>query len=179
MGLSFRLEIEHLPVAETRSLIVALSTTDRGPDELSTTFADNVGPDNTIVFDGTVNFESSGSMGLDLGVFDITINFTTPFVYDPSAGDLLLDITNTSDFSLLTALITLDGQRELGDSVSRVFSLETMPEAITGDADTTGLITQFTTSPLNPEVPEPPAFILWLVVALTIKGGCRRRSAHN
>src|SRR5580704_12002820 len=55
-----------------------LSTTSAGSDTLSTTYADNLGADNTQFFSGVVS---------KVLTFD-----GTPFLYDPSQGNLLLDV---------------------------------------------------------------------------------------
>ena len=58
--------------------------------DLSSTFADNVGPDNTQVFSGP--FQTAVTFTGDPTNFEVVINFTTPFYYDPTKGNLLLDI---------------------------------------------------------------------------------------
>lgn len=70
---------------------IQLSTT-TGP--FLNTFGSNVGADVTTVFNGNLTLASSG------GVFDTVINLTTPFVYDPSMGNLLLDVSNPNDLAL-------------------------------------------------------------------------------
>jgi hypothetical protein len=60
---------------------------------LSTTFAQNLGTNNTLVFDGTVNVTTGNLPGPgNTRQFDIVFPFTTPFLYDPAAGNLLLDM---------------------------------------------------------------------------------------
>lgn len=54
-------------------------------------YAANRGADVMNVFDGTATISSSG-----LNVFDITIMFTSSFIYDPTAGDLLVDLDTLS-----------------------------------------------------------------------------------
>ena len=76
---------------------------------MSTTFADNVGPDNTLVFSGPFTAASPGCpQNLPVCPFDININFTTPFLYNPMQGRLLLDLKVTGYFGV-------DGE---GDAVS-------------------------------------------------------------
>lgn len=76
---------------------IRLSTTPRGVDDLSLTFAENVGADVQLVHGGPLTI-SSADVGPDDGpkVFDILINLTTPFVYRPGLGNLLLDPRNVS-----------------------------------------------------------------------------------
>jgi len=81
--------------ATLSSVLIELSTTPVTPATLSTTFANNIGSNDTIVFNGPLALSSSfaGPSGGPKD-FDIVINLTTPFVYDPSAGSLLLDVRN-------------------------------------------------------------------------------------
>src|SRR5436305_6883949 len=73
-----------------------LSTSPKFPNTsgplMSTTFADNVGADNTLVFSGPLSFKSPGCTGPSVCPFDINLNFTTPFLYNPTLGRLLLDL---------------------------------------------------------------------------------------
>ncbi len=82
---------------------------------LSTTFANNVGPDDTIVFNrGPLALTSAGT-----DLFDITINFDTPFLYDPALGNLLLDVRNFGGTPNTTP--AFDSQSTFGDSISRLW----------------------------------------------------------
>jgi hypothetical protein len=78
------------------SLNLYLSTSPKFPNTggplMSETFADNVGPDNTLVFSGRFTAASPGCAGPAVCPFDININFTTPFLYNPTQGRLLLDL---------------------------------------------------------------------------------------
>jgi hypothetical protein len=78
--------------SRTLTYRVYASTTSRSVAEMSTTFADNLGTDNTLVFDGTFTQTTENLPGPgDTRQFDILYPFTTPFLYDPGAGNLLLD----------------------------------------------------------------------------------------
>lgn len=139
------------------SIRIDLSTVSAGPDALSTTFADNVGANDTIVYGGATGAALSLSSSFTGPVggpkdFDIIINLTTPFLYNPAAGNLLLDIRNfgggTTTF--------FDAEDILGDSVSRVVTMGSGIGSATADlADSLGLVTQFTTV-----VPEPGTMAL-------------------
>lgn len=69
-----------------------LSTTDYEPGTLSPWLDDNLGDDTTIVYSGnlTMSTQGTGSSGGPCS-FDYVIEFDEPFVYDPSAGNLLVD----------------------------------------------------------------------------------------
>ncbi|MCH7805431.1 MAG: hypothetical protein IH937_15290, partial [Acidobacteria bacterium] len=94
---------------------INLSTTTMTADNLSATFADNVGADETIVLNrGSLDLSSAGANG----TFDIVVHFDTPFFYDPALGNLLLDVRNfgagfTTQF---------DAHDVVGDSISREFA---------------------------------------------------------
>ena len=82
----------------TQTLRIYASTTSRSVAGLSTTFADNLGPNNTLVFDGTWTQFTENLRGPgNTRKFDIVRPFTTPFLYDPAAGNLLLDIQISGD----------------------------------------------------------------------------------
>ncbi|MCW7540912.1 PEP-CTERM sorting domain-containing protein [Aquabacterium sp. A7-Y] len=78
------------------SLVISLSTSDKTPSSLSTSFAENLGPDAAVVFEGPIRLSSRGP-GNAPPVFDVVIPFKRSFVYDAAAGDLLLDIQNNND----------------------------------------------------------------------------------
>jgi hypothetical protein len=81
------------------SLDLYLSTSPKFPNAsgplMSDTFADNVGPDNTLVFSGLFTASSPGCAGPGVCPFDTNITFTTPFLYNPANGRLLLDLKVT------------------------------------------------------------------------------------
>ena len=77
---------------------IFLMTTANGPDALSTNFADNEGIDKTLVHSGPLSL-SSANIGSAGGpkAFDIVINLTTAFLYNPALGNLLLEVQNLED----------------------------------------------------------------------------------
>lgn len=128
------------------SIRIDLSTTSVAPDSLDSTFAKNVGADAKTVYYGSLPL-SSAFTGPEGGPknFDITINLTTPFFYDPTAGNLLLDVRNY-DGGVTTYI---DSQLTSGDSTSRVFSVVSgRVDDSSGERDSEGLVTQFTNSPV-------------------------------
>jgi hypothetical protein len=64
---------------------IDLSTTSANWNTLSSTFASNIGTGDTTVFSG--NLSQPWAFGDTL-----TINFSTPFTYNPAAGNLLMDV---------------------------------------------------------------------------------------
>ena len=63
---------------------------------LSTTFASNVGPDNTLVFSGSGVVTGPACAAPGPCPFGDTMTFTTPFLYNPANGPLLIDLQLTS-----------------------------------------------------------------------------------
>jgi len=128
---------------------INLSTTSVEPDNLSATFADNVGTDDTIVFDGALSLSSADS-GSGPRDFDIVIVLETPFLYDPAAGNLLLDVRNynggfTTQFDAHNAdadAISRASTNQIGDVNSPVATF----------TNTAGLVTKFTYVPASIEV---------------------------
>lgn len=139
-------------------LRIDLSTTAAAPDALSLTFADNVGPDVMTVFDGPI-FLSGNNVLLPDGTteFSIVIPLSTPFLYNPADGNLLMDIRMYGGPGLLTT--TFDAQSVVGDGTSRIhtglFGDADQPVAL--GSDSLGLVTQFEIEPVP--VPEPGALV--------------------
>lgn len=137
---------------------IHLSTSSRTPDVLSSTFADNVGTDDQVVYSGPLTLSSNEPPENGTKPFDITIPLQHPFSFDPSAGNLLLDVRNftgghTADF---------DFSSSSSDSVSRVFAAN-VNSTTAGDVDSGGLITQFTVT----GVPEPALGLIPLAALVT------------
>ncbi len=74
---------------------IKMCTTMTSASSPSSVFTNNFGPDLTSVFDGTLTISSSFT-GPPSGpkAFDISIPLTTPFHYDPRAGNLLIEYRN-------------------------------------------------------------------------------------
>jgi len=102
------------------TLRIYASTTSRSAAGPSTTFAENIGTNNTLVFDGTVNLTTGNLPGPgNTRQFDYVFPFTTPFLYDPAAGNLVLDLQIVADGEA----VTFDTVSAGGDpAIGRVFS---------------------------------------------------------
>jgi hypothetical protein len=68
---------------------MSFSTTQKVPDGLSSLFAENVGPDSTTVFSGPLLL--SAPMTYE---YNLHIQLQQSFIYDPRAGNLLLEVKN-------------------------------------------------------------------------------------
>jgi hypothetical protein len=62
---------------------------------LSTTFADNLGADNTLMFSGGAGFDVFSACGAVCPFVNL-FGFVTPFLYNPANGPLLLDLQASS-----------------------------------------------------------------------------------
>jgi len=161
-GIYFRIDVNGRVFDEILpSVQVNLSTTDRGPDGLSAMFSDNIGADETIVHGlGPLHLS-----GLQPG-FAVGITFDQPYLYNPAAGNLLLDIRN---FGPAHTSI-LDAFAVLGDSVSIVGN-ENVNSPL-GATLTHGLATEFWVDIVP--VPEPGTITLLLLGALALAWKLRR-----
>jgi hypothetical protein len=153
---------------------IDLSTSAAAPDALNSIFATNVGADNTTVFSGALNLSSTftGPAG-GPKAFDISIVLSTPFLYDPSLGNLLLDVRN---FGGGTTTV-FDAQFAEGDFSSRVFSSDV--SSLSGSTDSLGLVTRFQTAAAPTAVPEPASMTLFAtgIASLLVRARRRRESA--
>jgi len=125
-----------------RSLILRIyaSTTSRSVAGLSTTFAENLGTNNTLVFDGTVTVTTGNLPGPgNTRQFDVVFPITTPFPYDPAAGNLALDLQIEGNGSAVTF------DTEEGNSAIRRVGIGSST-ATTGDIRPSH-VTQFTFEP--------------------------------
>lgn len=79
---------------------IRMSTTEVDPGELSNTYADNIGSDDALFYKGPITFTAEG-VGPPEGprdFFEIAYESgpPTPFFYDPSQGNLLIDLISTN-----------------------------------------------------------------------------------
>ncbi len=139
-----------------------LSTTSIQPDNLSATFANNVGLDDTVVRSGSIIFDSAFTGPVNGPKdFDIIVPFTTPFVYDPALGNLLLDI-RIFDGGVVRSMDAVFSSTD-GGSRALTFIGETVNTPTASIVDSLALVTRFTTSP----IPEPTSASL-LILGLTL-----------
>jgi hypothetical protein len=165
--------LDHGAFATTIPLIqFTLSTTSATPDGLSPNLSSNLGADATTVYGvagvgSPLAISSAGSATGNPAPFDITVQLATPFHYDPSKGNLLLQIQNYSGAASPTG-IELDGTFNTGDSVSRALNLGSATATTARTVDTTGLVTEFVAA----AVPEANASTLMALGVIVFAGSC-------
>ena len=147
---------------------VNLSTSSTVPDNMDLTFANNVGGDDTVVYTRKTTTLSTANNASSNGVtkeFDIVVPFDTGFTYDPSAGNLLVDLRI---FGTGSPGFALDQNGTFTDGASRVVGLGVNSAQGTNNYSEQGvvpfaLVMQFE----GTVVPEPSAGLLLIVVSLS------------
>ena len=143
------------------SLHVNLSTTQKAPDGLSSTFSDNLGPNDSLVYSGSIRLTIDPTGDLN---FPVHIPLQHPFLFDPRAGNLLMDVRNFETqnsppppFPQNPPLF--EAQDRFGDTLSFVASFDVNSPSANIFVQSEGLVTEFTVTP----VPEPGS--IWLVAS--------------
>jgi pimeloyl-ACP methyl ester carboxylesterase len=156
---------------------ITLSTTSGGPDSLSSIWTNNTGNDATLVYSGPLTlsstFTSSNGTTAD---FDIVVTLQTPFLYDRSKGNLLLDITNHSSVSFLNVPFSRTLFQGFPVSYVSGFSVDSVSGSNTRNS---GFVTRFRFSEALPRPTFPVIFIhgicsdasTWDSVKLALKNG--------
>lgn len=99
-------------------------------------FANNLGPDRTTVFTGSVSIAPHG--GTLTPTFYVDIPLTTPFVYDSSRGDLLIDVTLQGGSWSTGTVAIVDGHSGAGALATSVRS--GVAGAVSGFVTATGAV---------------------------------------
>ncbi len=156
-----------------------LSTTTAAPGAMSDTFANNVGPDDTVVFSGDWTRSTASTNGPgNTKAFDITLALTTPFLYDPGKGNLLLDIRSPSTTDSIFPFLT-DEKAGAGTPVDTVAGNPSTSATGSSLDDLIGIpggpVVQFTFTPAVAPAPEPSSLALLGVGIATLVGWRRWR----
>lgn len=142
---------------------INLSTTSKAVNDLSNTFADNIGANNQSFFVGSLGGPISN------GKFSITGN---SFLYDPSQGNLLLDISKDAGSNDFSVFLDFQNGSAPNGSISRVFSFDNSPSGNTNS--NYGLVTEFSGNAQS--VPEPTSLIGILGLgAFGVTSVCKRK----
>jgi hypothetical protein len=124
-----------LPEVEMR-----LSTSSARADQLNSVFAENVGGDETIVYNrGPLRLQSASG-----AIYPFAwIPFHRPFFFDAAQGSLLLEIRHyrpITDEDIIARVHPLDAEDEIEDAVSRIYAYDVKAETATFE-DTVGFWT--------------------------------------
>jgi len=126
------------------NVTIKLSTTTRTNATLSPNFADNVGPDETIVHQGPLTIDAVPDCNSDPCPFPPLGILQTPFDYDPANGNLLFEIVVPPCVGGIPNFVDLDGTSDLVSVVNQDF------DAPDGNVLNFGLITKFGMSTMRP-----------------------------
>ena len=154
-SVSLYLDIQNPPATP---LSFTLSTSKNGVGSLSSNFAANVGDDAQLFFSGVL----SPATGW------VTFTGVSPFHYDPTAGDLLVEIDNPSavyDWSTITSSYNRDPRAQRAFTIAGCCSIV--------DGPGYAFNTRFDVSPAG--VPEPASWALMLGGFGAIGTAMRRR----
>ncbi|MDZ4798389.1 MAG: PEP-CTERM sorting domain-containing protein [Bryobacteraceae bacterium] len=167
---------------------LTLSTTSAAAGGLSTTFANNTGSDATVVRTGPLTLAHTVGMGAPRP-FNVSVSFSTPFLYDPSAGNFLMDyrvtgntpptayFDSTFDFSPGgTQSNGISGVLTDQPNQANAFPLNCCPAS--NGTQPGGLIIQLEYDAAS-EVPEPATLPLTGAAGVAAVLALRRQSARN
>lgn len=136
------------------NLTFTLSTSSRGPDNLSPTFAENRGADGTVVFSAaSVDFPHGFDLCGDRPDWRFTAGFPVnpQFFYRPSRGNLVVEIqcAGLADFwpAFNWRPVLIDAEDSVGDAVSSQFSFS-LTNRTAEVIETKGLATRFLFTPI-------------------------------
>ena len=136
------------------SFKITLSTTQAGPNTKngkslpSLTYANNVGPDATTVYNAALTGSSPGCTGTTPCPFDIAVPFSTPFSFDPNKGHLLVDYVASAPSGTPTG--SLDAEQFPDTTTSTVYIVTGDPTLAVGKALVGGIVFELDTASAGP-----------------------------
>jgi hypothetical protein len=163
VGIAWRPDATTGPVTTSAaSFALRLSTT--SANELSTTFVANIGADETLVFNGPLTISTPADQ--TPRKFDFSVDFQTPFHYDPTKGNLLVEFITTG-FNVGDWRV--DNQNVVSGPITLVQGNPS--QSVASGAFSTLAVMQFTF------VPEPSMAVLGGLGLMCLFMGRRRRTA--
>jgi len=169
--------------ATVANMTVMLSLTNKGTNGgaggMSSTFAANILGPQTTVFSGGITFNSAPTGSPH--AFDVVIPLTTSYLYDPSQGNLLMEIVNQSAWAVTPGsqfgFLDFDFSNSSPRPIARIFANggPSSPTATVANANdpNRGLVTEFIGTAFS--VPEP-ASLGFMLIGLGAIARRRRRA---
>ncbi|MFM1874253.1 MAG: hypothetical protein RL398_3675, partial [Planctomycetota bacterium] len=112
----------------TFQLQLDISTSPNDFNSITTTWDNNHGPDRATVYNGSFTIAPGSSTAGVPGPFHAVVTFSTPFLYDPNAGDLTIDYRVVGNTTANTP--TCDAVTTAGTALAkRVYSTANPPAA--------------------------------------------------
>lgn len=97
-----------------------MATTTKSPHGLSSRFEENLGPNSKLVFSGNWSFATTAIKAPSgANIFEVKLVLQTPFNYDPSQGNLLIEYRN---FTGLSRRFHTDATSSVGGPSSLIFT---------------------------------------------------------
>lgn len=119
------------------NITIKMSTTSVAEGNLNSVFANNVGPDETIVFQGTLFLGAEPGCNTNPCPFPQVAGTLPPFPYNPANGNLLVEFIIPPCVGGVPSIVSQDAT----DDLQRVFAADST--ANEGDPMAFGLITEF------------------------------------
>jgi hypothetical protein len=170
-GMAFRADENHDQTSPSFNITIPrftirFTTWSGSRSSFSGFYADNKGADDTQVFDGSVHWTGFNAIGTAPNPFDMQVTFTTPFVYDPSRGSLLMEFDSAGPTS--TSLRTSVDYHGHGDPATGF-------TYIGGGLEIANIVTQFTFV----SIPEPSPFAILGVFGIIISLSYRKTQSPS
>ncbi|MEO7937260.1 MAG: PEP-CTERM sorting domain-containing protein [Burkholderiaceae bacterium] len=159
-------------VSDIQVRLTTTSFLDESGTPLSSTFATNLGLGAQTVYSGALSLQTAAT-GSPVRDFDYTITLQTPFLYNPAAGNLLLDVlipTTATVSGTGFGFIAFDNVNTINDGIYSVLDINN-GAALVGTADTSGAIARFVGVSA---VPEPETYAM-MIAGLGVMGFFARR----
>jgi len=146
-------------------LVIRMSTTSKEPGSLSSEFAANIGPDQTTVLSGPISLTNALNSWT-------TVDLTTSFNYNPSAGNLLIEVIHGQSISGST--LPMVAYQPRPGTLQRLHAVSTLPGG--GPPFTIGVASGFgeLVTRFEVEVPEPGSAVLAFAAVASLASRRRR-----
>jgi hypothetical protein len=161
------------PNLVSRHVEIDFSTTHQIPSSLSPVFAENIGPDVTRVFSGSITWVTTSPPDPLDRQYEIVLD--APFLYVPEGGNLLMEIRNYETFTFTELPLPITSRYSAGPGTGHLWA-PSAEAAFAPWSSAWSLSFFFTMTP----IPEPSTWALLLSgMALAGLWRWRTRTAYN